>query len=452
MRFFILFWFILYFTVSCEDAVEIDRRYDEESASDLDDGHAAPDTSDHISHDDESDADSGGNIPEEFTVQWGDEKDNYVKAVAVSNRGIYVAGEVVNPLNEDVMISLLDRAGNVTLTVIEGSSKVEQVTDIEVDYEENLYVTGMTEGSFNGSVDNSWDILLMKFSNTGDMVWSVQTGTEVRDRGNSVTIDRDGNIYVCGFTEGLFDGEASSGSSDTVLVKVGPSGKILWTKQFAATDYSLCKSIEITESQFLYLGGYTEGVFGENSNSGSMDSFILKLDLDGNIIWSKIHGTKREEYGGFIAVDSLDNVYITGQTSGIFENSETDVDTEIFLTKFDKDSNHLWTRQWGTSAFDKVNSITVDSMNNVYVTGSTYGAFEGSINIGLEDVFLAKFSSAGKREWVKQFGTHSADVAYSVAADFYNNLFIAGNTKGVFNYNPDQKGSIDAFLIAIPGE
>jgi len=62
---------------------------------------------------------------------------------------------------------------------------------------------GGLEGNTNSG---NYDIFLVKYNSSGTKQWTKQLGTSSDDRGNSVTTDSSGNIYVTGYTEGGLDG------------------------------------------------------------------------------------------------------------------------------------------------------------------------------------------------------------------------------------------------------
>ena len=64
-----------------------------------------------------------------------------------------------------------------------------------------------------------------------------------------------------------------------------------------------------------------------------------------------------------------------------------------------------WTRQLGSSGFDEGYGVTVDSSDNIYVTGSTKGGLDGNTSSGGNDIFLVKYNSSGTKQWTKQLGT-----------------------------------------------
>ena len=82
-----------------------------------------------------------------------------------------------------------------------------------------------------------------------------------------------------------------------------------------------------------------------------------------------------------------------------------------------------WTIHLGSTGGDFARSVAVDSSNNMYITGYTLGALDG-INAGSNDAFLAKYDSAGTKEWTKQLGSTVNDIAMGVAVDSKNNVYI----------------------------
>ena len=57
-----------------------------------------------------------------------------------------------------------------------------------------------------------------------------------------------------------------------------------------------------------------------------------------------------------------------------------------------------WTKQLGTSTNDRGEGVTIDSSNNIYVTGTTKGGLDGNTNSGDFDIFLVKYNSSGVKQ------------------------------------------------------
>src|SRR5216117_1699403 len=137
-------------------------------------------------------------------------------------------------------------------------------------------------------------------------------------------------------------------------------------------------------------------------------------------LWTRQFGTRGSDIAHSAAVDRAGDIYITGSTTGAFTGQN--LFGGAFLRKYDSGGNELWTRQFGLS-YAAASSLAVDSSGNVYLAG---------------DAFLRKYDSGGNELWTRQFGTSSFDAAYSVAVDNNGNIFVAGQTM--------ISGNNDAFL------
>ncbi len=89
-----------------------------------------------------------------------------------------------------------------------------------------------------------------------------------------------------------------------------------------------------------------------------------------------------------------------------------------------------WVRHFGTAKLDTASDSSVDAAGNVYVVGSTEGAFAGKTNAGAIDAVLAKLDSKGAVVWVQQFGTSLNDAAASVFVDASGFIWVAGHSAG----------------------
>jgi len=66
--------------------------------------------------------------------------------------------------------------------------------------------------------------------------------------------------------------------------------------------------------------------------------------------------------------------------------------------KYNSSGTKQWTQQLGTSVNDIGQEVTVDSSDNIYVTGSTKGGLDGNTNSGSSDLILVKYNSSGVKQ------------------------------------------------------
>jgi len=143
-------------------------------------------------------------------------------------------------------------------------------------------VTGFTRGGLGGNTySDSSDIFLVKYNSSGTKQWTKQLGTSSVEWGNGVTTDSSGNLYVTGYTWGGLDGNTSSGDSDIFLVKYNSSGTKQWTKQLGTSSVDKGRGVTTDSSDNIYVTGGTDGDLDGNTNSGSVDIFLVKYNSDG---------------------------------------------------------------------------------------------------------------------------------------------------------------------------
>ena len=208
------------------------------------------------------------------------------------------------------------------------------------------------------------------------------------------------------------------------------------------TEY--CLDIAVDSSGNAYLVGQTYGGDLDGAGPGpfgNIDGWMAKYSSSGTRLWVKHLGTPENDHAYGVAVDSSNNYYITGKSYGDMDGSGPEVylgDGDFWVAKYNSSGALVWLKQRGTAQHEAAYEIAVDSSNNVYLTGSTRGDFEGpGAHLGEEDAWVSKFSSDGDMLWKKQLGTPSSpgtscceDFSYGVALDVYGNVYITGQTTG----------------------
>lgn len=160
------------------------------------------------------------------------------------------------------------------------------------------------------------------------------------------------------------------------------------------------------------------------------------------------------------AVGSVGNgdVYALGSTEdGIGTGDVVGGDTDLYLAKYDQHGNTRWIRQFGTEGNELASStIAVSPNGDVYLAGSTTGAFTSVSNsgtAGTHDIFIMKFDRIGNRKWVRQYGTIGNDIATSIARSATGELYVSASTTGVFNSGSRTAniaaGGTDALVIKL---
>nr|MDJ0796437.1 SBBP repeat-containing protein [Calothrix sp. MO_167.B12] len=152
--------------------------------------------------------------------------------------------------------------------------------DIETDSMGNLYATGWTLGDLAGESAGSYDVWLAKYDTDGNQVWIKQFGTTGDDAPftDGIEIDSNDNIFLTGYTDGDLGG-VNAGSYDAWVAKYDTDGNQLWIQQFGTPEYDTASTVSADDDGNLYVSGITDGSLGD-SNAGSYDSWVVKLDAN----------------------------------------------------------------------------------------------------------------------------------------------------------------------------
>jgi hypothetical protein len=305
-----------------------------------------------------------------------------------------------------------------------GTDKEEYVLNHLTDADGNIYVSGKTTGIVYKSNAGKNDGFLMKFDSLGNSIWSRQFGTSEDEDILWSAMDKQGNIYITGTTTGELGGK-SFGKEDIFVIKYNTDGQTDWVKQFGSDSTDVGKSIFADNQGFIYITGSTNGVFGEKS-IGKSDGFILKLDGNGNKIWTKQFGTNGDDMAISISGDGKSKLFICGTTWGKM-GSESYGMIDAFAGVFTDRGELAGMTQFGTEGFDIALLIAADEKMNLYVGGSTSGSLEGS-QAGEGDCFLTKIDGSGKLLWSKQFGTEKHDGVRGIALNkkVTDNILVSG--------------------------
>ena len=163
--------------------------------------------------------------------------------------------------------------------------------------------------------------------------------------------------------------------------------------------------------------------------------------------WPKQIGTSSNDYGTGVTVEFSDNIHVSGQSNGGLDGNINSLNDGIFLVKYNSSGTKLWTKQLGIFDNESGISMTVDSSDNIYVTGIASGGLDRNTSSGGEDIVLMKYNSSGIKQWRKQLGSSSSDFAWDVTVDSSDNIYVTGFINGSLDGQFNQESNYDIFLV-----
>ena len=328
-----------------------------------------------------------------------------------------------------------------------GSARLERAYGVAIDPAGNVVVTGYTNGDLDGghAGNTTDDVFVVKFDPAGNRLWLRQFGVPgVADRGYALATDAAGNIYVTGYTRGDL-AATNQGDKDIYIAKLDPAGAQTWVQQFGSTGEDKAWGIAAL-ADGIRLGGMTSGALG--TVAGALDGWVARYDAAGARAWLTQFGTTGNEEVWGLTVDAAGSTYVAAYSAGSFGGPLAG-DKDLVAARFDASGTMTWADQLGTDLNDKGAAVQLDGAGNLYVAGFTDGAV--GTNVGKFDTLLVKYASDTTREWARQFGTTEDDGADVFAeANLYlathgGSIYVSGLTLGDVE-GQSQLGLGDVFL------
>jgi len=374
-----------------------------------------------------------------------------------------ITGKVTTPVVNPVGGTYTD-AQNVTITCETPGAEIRYTLDGSEPSTSSTLYTGAINLSSSITLKvrafkSGWvesDIVTQTYIFSVALTLSKCFGGTYNDYLNSIVQTSDGGYMAVGdmnSTDGDFS--ANHGEYDGWIIKVDSNGNKLWLKCFGGTSTDLLRSIIQTSDGGYIAGGYTRSVDGDISGSRySLDGWIIKLDSNGNKLWSKCFGGNGNDYLNSI-IQTADGGYIAaGETlsnDGDFSEHHGGY-TDGWIIKFDSNGNREWSKCFGGSDDDSLKGIIQLSDGGYIAVGNTM-SIDGDFSEhhgGRTDGWIIKVSSAGNREWSKCFGGNGNDYLNNITQTSDGGYIAVGETSstdGEFSGNHSTK--TDGWIIKI---
>lgn len=362
--------------------------------------------------------------------------------------GTYVAGLTNLDLpgqdyhrHYDAFLRRYDAEGNELWTRQFGTNGTDRALAIAVSGDD-VYVAGSTDGRFpKQAAMGGLDAWVARFDARGEQVWIRQFGTPSDDEAAGLSANARA-VSVAGSTRGHLLRTSGNGGSDAFVVRLNPDGDDVWTRLVGGSGDDRATAVAVRD-QVTYVAGATQGLWGTAADD---DAFVAMLRADGSVGWKRELDTPAADAATSLAVRA-DSVFLTGWTAGALPDQTSAGGLDAFVGKLDTDGSLAWTQQFGTAADDEAAALVAIG-KGVYVAGSTMGALPDGAHAGETDGFLRKYSPRfGTEVWTSQLGTADHDGVFGVAGD-RDGVVLAGSTLGSFE-GYTNAGDRDVFLIRV---
>ncbi len=394
----------------------------------------------------------------------------------------------------DFYVSKLDNNGDYVWAYQYGSDEINS-TDITIDDANNVFITGFFRNTvdfdFGAGVSNlngtaNGHVFVQKLEPDGTLSWVKQfkgVGTSVT---RSIDIVDSGAVLISGYYSGMVDVDPGIGihyittspdESGGFICKLDSLGAFLWVKKFTDENQTSVKDVEVDSLGNIYATGYFSGIMdfdpgvdtfnlsatgGQFNPTAMINSFIFKLNSDGDFIWAKSIGGSAI-IAEFIALDDQSNVYTTGrfydsvdfdpgigeyEIHAITNNVVYNDDRNIFVNKLDSSGEFVFVKQIGGED-DEVGNIVVDNLNNIYIAGEFWDTGDFDPNSGVYTM-----TSSGSSDILIHKMKGCDNPTDSVSIQHCDSLFYAPDgvqvwqSDGTYSYyKPNSLGDCDSLIV-----
>lgn len=328
-----------------------------------------------------------------------------------SDGGYIIAGET-NSFGEngDAWVMKLDKDGNVIWQKTYGGIHADVVISVQESFNGNAsdgyIMAGETFSYGDGSQSDAW---VFKLDNDGNIVWQ-KTYSDSDGFGtvNSIQQTSDGGYIVAGET----DSNAGAGGGDSWIFKLDADGNMEWQKTYGGSNSDVAYSVQQT-----FDGGYIVAGLTASSDKDEVsgDAFVLKLSDAGDVEWQKSYDGGNYDAAKSIMQTSDEGYIVAGVTYSFGEEGDA------WVFKLDANGTIEWQMSYGGDGFDAASSIQQTFSADGSAVGYIVAGETNSFGAGDGDSWVINLDLNGGIVWQNTYGSTGHDYAHSVQQTFDEN-------------------------------
>lgn len=301
-----------------------------------------------------------------------------------------------------------------------------------------------SSGVYQSVNNGSYDAFITELDSAGSFSWATYFGGVQGELVLAMDRDSHGNLIIGGFTNSTdlpvtnkSAQDTMNGALDGFVAKFTSTGNLDWCTYYGGTNSEDVHSIDCDANDGIIFCGETyssdwpatPGAYQVN-NAGQLDAYLVRLDSAGTLLFATMFGGTADEDFRSVYVNALDEIYVTGYSSGLdFPIIGTNVhqgtlkgNRDGTVVKFDPTGVPLRSTFYGGTDWEEGAAISGCSMNKVQVLGSTRSmdmfttnnALQDSSG-GIQDLYYMELDSALSVSYATYIGGSSGETAYEIA-------------------------------------
>ena len=397
----------------------------------------------------------------------------------------------------DIFINKTDSNGNLIFTMVISGKAGEYPQAIKYDEAGFIYILGSLSDSVyvikdsinqvfynNSSYQGYNSAFLTKMDLNGNIIWSQFFESVFGLNARDLVIDDLTNIAVVGSYQdtiefGQIDSFNLQSNNQSGFIAIFDSSGTLSNTVSLDGSYGInINKIEFANGSYTLTGEFRVNVDADPSantfniqGKGGYDIFFCQYNRDLSIRWGKpltssqkiiVYSLNQKNDFYYLSGVFSDTSYFDPSNSSSYLISKGQWDS--FISKYDKNGNLIWVKQFGDSLSEYSYSMDLSTFNDIYITGLYHGLLDFdpdttsyliNSNNNSRDFYISKFDSNGVFRWARSIGGSSLDYSYDVLV-LNNSLYLSGSFSNSVDFDFDTNqvvrnsfGDTDAYLLKL---
>ena len=403
------------------------------------------------------------------TIEWeesyggsNDEDSKEMSMIETDDKGFVLIGHSMsddldvsgNYGNWDYWVVKIDSVGNIEWDQNYGGSGPDRANSIIQTDDGGYFLAGRSGSNDNDVSGNNgnYDYWVLKLDSNGSIEWEKNFGGTYQETATAVLETQSGDLLVGGSSSSSDkDVSGNYGFTDQWIVKLDPSGGLIWEQHYGGSESERISDILETEDGSYIVAGYTESYDHDvSSNNGKKDAWVFEIDPSGNMKWEETYGGSDDE-----EVRSMIEAHGGGYIlAGESKSSDQDVSGnyggyDYWILRIDSSGTIQWDRHFGGNEWDRTKSVKKGVEGGYIVSGRTRSSdHDVSTNQGAADFWTIKLDSLGNMEWEETYGGSSGDTALSIVP-LDSGYVMAGISESDDMDVSENNGGKDLWAVAI---
>ncbi len=227
-------------------------------------------------------------------------------------------------------------------------------------------------------------IVLLKVNVYGDTVWTrnfSHPDTAIKWSGNALFLTVDSGFVIAGSEDSL-----QTGGADMLLLKTDSAGQMQWVRTYGAAGDAIAYDVVQDASN-----GYV--IAGRTSGAGESDLYIVRTDTAGDTVWTRTYGDAGLEYGKSIVLSPRQTFTVLANTNSFGQGS-----MDAWLLRMDLNGGVEWSHTFGADSMDFGMDLVLTRDSGYAFTGYTYNR-----SAGIYNSWLVRTDRNGDTLWTRTY-------------------------------------------------